>query len=206
MSFVLRAFQNGMDGVYIGGCHLNECHYVTDGNYHALSMVLMTKKLMKLIGLDPDRLRIEWTSAGEGIRFAEIVGEFVESLREIGPLGRAEELDDESLKLRLDAVNKLVPYIRLLERERLRTNFKTQEEYEEFFSSPEVDALFNKAIGDKLAVSQILSLLEEKPLSTADIAQTLQLNPSTVSVQMNHSSRQGLVRYDTRSNCYALAR
>jgi len=59
LSFVLRAFSNGMDGVFIGGCHLNECHYITDGNHHAYSMVQICKKLMQHIGLNPERLRIE---------------------------------------------------------------------------------------------------------------------------------------------------
>ena len=49
LSFVLRAFSKGMDGVFIGGCRLNECNYVTQGNYHALGMVLLCKKIMELI-------------------------------------------------------------------------------------------------------------------------------------------------------------
>ena len=59
LAFVLRAFSNGTDGVFIGGCHLNECHYITHGNYHALSMVQLCKKLMKHMGLNPERIRIE---------------------------------------------------------------------------------------------------------------------------------------------------
>ena len=79
LSFVLRAFQNGMDGVFIGGCHFNECHYITDGNYHALSLVLLCQKLMAHMGLNPERLRLEELSAGEGIRFAEVMNEFIAS-------------------------------------------------------------------------------------------------------------------------------
>jgi len=92
LSFVLRAFRNGMDGVFIGGCHFNECHYITDGNYHALSLVLLCQKLMAHMGLNPERLRLEELSAGEGIRFAEVMNEFAVSLQRLGPLGVGEGL------------------------------------------------------------------------------------------------------------------
>jgi F420-non-reducing hydrogenase iron-sulfur subunit len=65
MAFVLRALSNGMDGVFIGGCRLNECNYVTHGNYHALNMVLLLKRIMERIGLNPERLSIEFMSGAE---------------------------------------------------------------------------------------------------------------------------------------------
>ena len=101
LSFVLRAFSNGTDGVFIGGCHLNECHYITDGNHHAFGMVQLCKKLLECIGVNPERLRIEQMSAGEGIRFAEIMNDFSRKLRELGPLGKAEGIDADRLKFRL---------------------------------------------------------------------------------------------------------
>ena len=66
LAFVLRAFSNGNDGVFIGGCWLGECHYITEGNYDALSMMHLCKKLLEHIGLNPDRLRLEWLSSSEG--------------------------------------------------------------------------------------------------------------------------------------------
>jgi coenzyme F420-reducing hydrogenase delta subunit len=196
LSFVLRAFSNGMDGVFIGGCHLNECHYITDGNHHATSMVQICRKLMELIGLNPGRLRIEEMSAGEGIRFAEIMNDFSARLRELGPLGKGEGIDTEGLRLKLEAVTKLIPYIRLVERERLRVRFNTAQEYEEFYRTEEVNALFKSLIGDKLAVSQILALLRAKPRSTGEISEAMDLTPSEVSKYMNISTRQGLARFD----------
>jgi coenzyme F420-reducing hydrogenase delta subunit len=185
-----------MDGVFIGGCHLNECHYITDGNHHAISMVQICKKLMQLIGLDPERLRIESMSAGEGIHFAEVMNEFSKKLRELGPLGEGEGIDRNGLKLRLQAVNSLVPYIRLVERERLRVRFDTAEEYADFFNSDEVNALFKELIGDKLAINQIMALLRAKPHSTGEIAEVLGLRPTEVSKYMKSSTRQGLARFD----------
>jgi DNA-binding IclR family transcriptional regulator len=77
--------------------------------------------------------------------------------------------------------------------------------YHQFFSSDEFNLLFNELIGDQLAVSQITSLLRERPLSTGEIAESLGLNPSEVSRHMNNSSMHGFVRYDVSRNCYTLA-
>jgi len=205
LAFVLQAFLNGMDGVFIGGCHLAECHYVTEGNYHALSMVRLCKKIMEHMGLNPERLRLEWISAGEGILFAEIMNDFAGMLKDSGPLGKGEGVDETGLKLKLEAAAKLVPYIRLVERERLRVHSKSEEAYNEFFAGEEFNRLFNDLIADKLAISQILLLIGERALSTGEISETLGLNPSEVSRHMEGSSKQGLVRYDVNRKRYALA-
>jgi F420-non-reducing hydrogenase iron-sulfur subunit len=196
LSFVLRAFTNGMDGVFIGGCHLNECHYITDGNHHAFSMVQLCKKLLGCMGLNPDRLRIDQLSAGEGIRFAEIMNEFSKRLHELGPLGKAEGLDRGKLLSRLKAASRLVPYIRLVERERLRIHLNSAEEYERYFQRDEVARLIQELIADKIAISQIMDLLREQPRSTAELSEMLGIAPMELSKYMSHSTRQGLTRFD----------
>jgi F420-non-reducing hydrogenase iron-sulfur subunit len=205
LAFVLRAFSKGMDGVFIGGCHLGECHYVTEGNVHALNMVLLCRKLMKHIGLDPGRLRIEWISAGEGIRFAEIMNDFAGQLEEMGPLGKSEGLDEKTLKLRLEAATNLVPYIRLVERERLRVRFDTEEEARAFFDSDEMSRLFHELIAEKFTLSQIMLLMRERPRPAGEIAGVLGLSPSEVARHLHDSARQGLLRFDADRNCYAPA-
>ena len=202
---IFRAFSTGQDAVFIGGCHLNDCHYVTHGNYDALSMVYIYKKLMERIGLNPERLRLEWVSAGEGIRFASIMNEFSPKIEKLGPLGKGEDIDEKELKFKLEAVTRLIPYIKLVQSERLRVSERTEEAYNNFFTSEEFNKLFDELIGDKLTVSQTLSLLGEKPHSTGEISEILGLNPSEVSRLMNNSSRQGLVRYDVSHKCYTLA-
>jgi len=205
LKFILRAFSNGMDGVFIGGCHLGECNYVTHGNYDALSVVLLCRKIMEHIGLNPERLRLEFMSSSDGIRFAALANDFSRKVKELGPLGTSEGIDENRLKFKLEAVNKLVPYIKLVERERLRVPVKSEEAYNKFFTSDELNRLFNELIVDKLAISQIMLLLREKPLSTGEISENLGLNPSEVSRHMNSSSRQGFVRYDESEKCFALA-
>jgi coenzyme F420-reducing hydrogenase delta subunit len=205
LAHVLRAFSRGADGVFIGACHLNECNYITHGNYHALTMVNICKKIMEHIGLKPERLRIQFMSGAEASLFVESVNDFVKKVKELGPLGKSEGIDEHGLKVKLEAVTKLIPYIRLVERERLRLPAMSEEECHKFFASDELNRLFNETIAEKLAMSEIMLLLREKPLSTGKIAEVLNLTPSEVSRHMNTSSRHGLVRYDVVQKCYALA-
>ena len=205
LSFVLQAFIKGADGVIVGGCWPGECHYITEGNYDALGNIYLSRKLLQHIGVSPERLRIEWISASEGTRFAEVMNDFSAELEELGPLGVGEGIDADTLALRLAAVGKLLPYLKLVERERMRVPVKSEDAYREFYASAESDRLFTSLITDKLAISQILTLLERSPLTTARISELLNLTPSEVARHMGSSARQGLVRYDTEQKCYALA-
>ena len=202
---VLRAFEDGIDGVFIGGCWLGECHYSTEGNYDALSMMHLTRKVLGQIGVNPERLRLNWVSASEGIRYAEVVTDFTKKLTELGPLGKSEGIDEGSLKLKFEAVKKLLPYLKLVEREKLRVRFNTEEEYDAFFSSDAVNGLLRELITDKLAISQITTLLGRTPLSTGEISEILRLDPAETARYLNSSSRQGLVGYDECHKRYALA-
>lgn len=205
LAFVVRAFAQGADGVIIGGCWPGECHYVTEGNYDALANVYLTRKLMGHIGLNPNRVRLEWIAASEGSRFAEVMSDFAEMLRDLGPVGRDEGLDEAEVAARLEAVARLVPFVKLVEREKLRAPEKTEETYNEFYSSDETNRVFDELIADRLTVTRILLALEERPLSTREISEALDLSPSEVSKHMMTSSRQGYVRFDLDEKRYALA-
>jgi coenzyme F420-reducing hydrogenase delta subunit/ferredoxin len=146
LEFILRAFSNGMDGVFIGGCRLNECNYITHGNYHALNLALLCKKIMVHIGLNPDRLRIEFMSAGEGIHFTETVDGFVKTVRELGPLGQGEGMDPDELSGQLKDVTKLVPYIKIAKGEKLASRLDSEDAYDEFFTSDEIDGLLRDVV------------------------------------------------------------
>ena len=205
LEFILRAFSNGQDGVFIGGCKLDECNYITHGNYDALSVTYLCKKIMEHIGLNPERLRIQFMSGADGNLLAEVADDFTKKVKSLGPIGKGEGLDVTGLKIKIEAVRKLVPYIRLVERERMRIPVKSKESYHDFFTSDAFDRLFNELIANKMAMSQIMLLLRERPLSTGGISEMLGLSPSEISRHMNVSSRHGFVRYDESLKCYALA-
>jgi coenzyme F420-reducing hydrogenase delta subunit/Fe-S-cluster-containing hydrogenase component 2 len=146
LGFILRAFLKGIDGVFIGGCNLNECNYVTHGNYDALNMTLLCKKIMEHIGLNPERLRIEFMSAGDGIRLAEVINEFTGKVEDLGPLGKGEGIDEDELRFNLEAVKKLIPYIKVVKREKLAARLRNREEHDGFFTREEIDELFRDVV------------------------------------------------------------
>lgn len=84
-TFVLKAFERGADGIFIGGCHPGDCHY-EEGNYNAMGRIPLLKKLLHQFGIEEDRVRLEWISASEPKKFANTVTEFTEEIKELGPL------------------------------------------------------------------------------------------------------------------------
>ncbi len=82
--FVIDAFENGADGVLIAACHLGDCHYIAQ-NYKTFKRVNLLLKLMDSFGIEKDRLRLEFISAGEGNKFADTITEMVLKLKELGP-------------------------------------------------------------------------------------------------------------------------
>ena len=82
--FVLSAFRWGADGVLIGGCHPGDCHY-QEGNYKALRRFTLLKKLAAEMGIEDERLRLEWISASEADKLKKVVDEMVDDLRRLGP-------------------------------------------------------------------------------------------------------------------------
>jgi len=83
-AFPLKALVSGIDGVLISGCHPGECHYMK-GNYYARRRAVALKRLLKIVGIEPDRVRLDWVSASEGVKFAQVVKEFTETIKAIGP-------------------------------------------------------------------------------------------------------------------------
>jgi F420-non-reducing hydrogenase iron-sulfur subunit len=84
-SFIFHAFAKGADGVMVAGCHPGDCHY-SSGNYKARRRMLLLKKTLPQLGIEPERLKLEWISASEGSKFRNEVNEFVDEVTALGPL------------------------------------------------------------------------------------------------------------------------
>jgi len=82
--YILTAFKKGADGVLVSGCHPGDCHYL-EGNYYARRRITLLKNLLGYVGLEPERFQMSWVSASEGAKFAEIMTDFVEEIRHLGP-------------------------------------------------------------------------------------------------------------------------
>jgi F420-non-reducing hydrogenase iron-sulfur subunit len=84
-SFVLKAFADGADGVFISGCHPGDCHYL-EQNYKTIRRYELLKRVIAGMGIEPERIKLVWASAAEGAIFANQVTAMVESVRQLGPL------------------------------------------------------------------------------------------------------------------------
>jgi F420-non-reducing hydrogenase iron-sulfur subunit len=82
---VLRTLRAGADGVLVMGCHIGDCHY-SRGNHRTSKRIPLLRNLLCYAGINPDRLRLEWVSAAEGPRFVQVTEQFVETIRQLGPL------------------------------------------------------------------------------------------------------------------------
>lgn len=82
--FVIRSLMQGADGVLISGCHTGDCHY-SEGNFYARRRFTILKKLLEYLGIDPRRFQMSWVSASEGEKWARVVKELTEEIKQAGP-------------------------------------------------------------------------------------------------------------------------
>ncbi len=91
--FIIKAFENGADGVLISGCHPGDCHYTT-GNYHARRRWIAFKSLMEFTGIDMQRLHFSWVSASQAIKWVDLINEVTEEVGKLGPFAEYKKLKD----------------------------------------------------------------------------------------------------------------
>jgi F420-non-reducing hydrogenase iron-sulfur subunit len=92
--FIIKAFENGADGVLISGCHPGDCHY-NAGNFHARRRWILFKNLLDFIGIDSSRLHFSWVSASEGKKWVDIVDGVIDAVRIKGPFKQYKQMNKE---------------------------------------------------------------------------------------------------------------
>jgi coenzyme F420-reducing hydrogenase delta subunit/DNA-binding MarR family transcriptional regulator len=192
-TIVLEAFIRGLDGVMILGCHLGDCHYMT-GNYYTERRIKTTKKVLKNIGLSPERLVVDWVSAAEGERFATLVKDSTDRLRKLGPLGSEIDLEPQQLKTCLVAAKAALAQERirwLVGRERELVEDKNV--FGEKVSQEEFDQLMLQTIEKELTKIRILHSVEEDALSAKEIAQRVETTPKDVLRNIVSLESDGLI-------------
>ena len=110
--FIVEAFAKGADGVLIGGCHPNDCHYA-EGNYKCLRRFRLLQRVLKDMGVAEDRLRLEWISAAEGEKVKSVINDMVGKIKVLGPLGmpqRFEDWDREITRLEQSVAQSRAPF------------------------------------------------------------------------------------------------
>ena len=194
--FIFKALLTGIDGVFVLGCHPGDCHYL-EGNYEAEKKFMMVQKFLNMVDFDK-RVRLDWVSASEGKRFAEVVTEFIESIREQGPSPLSGENMDQELFNNLKAMENSVSSDRiraLVGRQRKIT--EVENEYGERLPIDEFNNIFDKAIHDEFVRQRILLSLSSKVLSVKDLAAELKLDPSEILENMLTLKSRGEIDYQS---------
>ena len=96
-TFVLKAFHEGADGVLVCGCHPGDCHY-QEGNYKCLRRFKLLQKYIAQMGIEKERLQLEWISASEGKQFSELVNNMTKTMLTLGPSKIKKSLEVEYIK------------------------------------------------------------------------------------------------------------
>jgi F420-non-reducing hydrogenase iron-sulfur subunit len=189
---ILDTFLYGADGVFIGGCHPGDCHYL-QGNYYAEKKVEMAQRLLKAAGVEPERLRLEWVSASEGKRFAEVIREFTEEIKELGQVKFEKEELEAACRAAADYRLRILA---TKERELLEDGNK----YGEVFTRHEMDRLLEDMVWEEYESKRILLKLK-KPMSVKEIASELNLKPNVVFRRILDLKRHELIEiHEIRDN------
>lgn len=193
---VVETLAKGADGVLIAGCLPGDCHYL-EGNLQAEIRIRMLKKLIAKTGLNPERLRLEWIPASGGVLFAEVVTDFTNRLRSLGPSPVAGDNPDESILERLMAVRDTVADIRLREligKERQVT--EKENVYGERIPLEEFEKRLIGFIDDEFERHRILRHVKNHPFSVRELSERLNLSPERVLRHISVMRRKNLVTVD----------
>src|SRR5512136_317893 len=169
---VLDLFKAGADGVLLGGCHLNDCHYIT-GNFHTEKRVRLMKKLLEDAGIDPTRLRLEWVSASEGEKFSKVVTEFTEQVRKLGP---SKVKKDEIVRAKIAAADDASEAFRLKALVGKEFNLETKGNvYNNKLDKAELERVIDNATKEEFERSMILVLAKSKPRSVKELSKIMEV-------------------------------
>jgi coenzyme F420-reducing hydrogenase delta subunit len=195
-TIIMEMLIQGADGVLVGGCHPGDCHYIK-GNFYTERKINLTKKLLKEAGIDTNRLRLEWISASEGERFSNIIKEFTNNIKELGPSPIAGENPDIERLEAIFAARNAAKDFRLRALVGREINLTTEGNvYEEKLSQERLDELYESILKDEFLRHRILQLTKNRPLSVKDLAKYVNFTPETILKQIVTLKDRGLILVD----------
>lgn len=193
---VLEMFASGADGVIVTGCHPGDCHYVA-GNLYEERKIKMLKKLIALTGLELGRLRLEWVSAAEGQKFAQVVTEFTEQIRKLGPSPVSSEKPNQQIFENLQAAKNAAAgfKLRILVGRELELTEKNNV-YQEKLSQEEFDSMLDEIVEAEFIQHKIHLLTRTKPLPVKVLAEAVEMKPAAVLRQIVDMRRRNMIALD----------
>ena len=193
---ILEMFANGADGVIVTGCHPGDCHYM-EGNLYEERKIKMLKKLLALTGIGSDRLELEWVSASEGQRFAQMVTEFTNQIKKLGPSPVSGKNPNLKVLENLQAAKNAASDFRLrvlVGRERELT--EKNNVYAEKIPQEVVDAGLDSAVEAEFIRHKIHLLTRDRPLPVKALAEATELKPAEVLKQIVAMRRRNMITMD----------
>lgn len=196
--FILKSFLNGADGVLVGGCHLGDCHYVT-GNYYTIGKIKIARKMLKYAGINEKRLRLEWISASEGEKFAQVVKEFTEELMQLGPI-KNDGYNGIALNAAFNASFR--PRIRIIaSKHRMLT--EEGNKYGEFYTNFEFERISDEIVYDEINEEMIKLLLHKKEMTVEEISRETGLEKNVVLLYLMDFIKNGEVSFKEEDGIYS---
>ena len=190
--FVIDGFLKGLDGILVLGCHLGDCHYIS-GNYEAEIKMNMLTKILQFIGFS-ERLRLDWVSASEGNKFAQVVNEFTDHIKKLGP----SPIKDEDI--RDNVIDDLTAIKAALSDKRIRALVAREREittggnvYNEVIPEEEYEEILDQVIHDEYIRHKILVKLKSKAKSVPEISEEISIRPNKVLEHIITLRARGLV-------------
>lgn len=180
-SLIFEALIQGADGLIVMGCHPGDCHYIS-GNLHAERKVNLAKKLLDLTDLENERFRLEWVSAAEGQRFAEVVEDFTEQITALGPSPlKAGDEKSQILVGQLTSARNAVSGFRLRSVvSRINQLVSEGNVYGQKLEEEELERLIDEMINEEYLRHQILYILEKGPTTIEAISDNIGVSPEDV--------------------------
>jgi len=192
--FIFEAFSCGADGVFVGGCHLGECHYQL-GNYDVMLTAALTKKIMTRIGISSERLLLEWASAAEGPMYVQMITEFTNNIKSLGPLGTTDNVDMDALKVKLSAARHSVEDMKLRTGlGNLTKRFRKEGNYSDQNINNMIDEKLAKSINTGIARNEtFIRIQKEGPIAFDELTKKIGVSGTDIEKYVKAFSKKGLV-------------
>ena len=193
---ILKMFAHGADGVFVMGCHPGDCHYL-EGNLYEERKIKMLKKLLSLTGVGVERLRLEWVSAAEGQRFAELVTSFTRQIEQLGPSPVSGKSPNKKILENLKAAENAASSFRLrvlVGREREVT--EKENVYGEKVLQEDFEDLLEQAVEAEFFRHKIHVLTKCTALPIAALAEATELKPPDVLKHIVSMRRRNMITVD----------
>ena len=199
-AMVAGAFNKGLDGLLAVGCYFGDCHYIT-GNHQAKAKMDITQKLLKHVGLNEDRLAFRQCSSGEASVFVDIITEFTEKIRSLGPLGGgSDQLEGAELNKKLETAQAVLASEKIRWVIGKRTPFLEDGNiYGEIFTEHEFNRAIDMIVVEETEVQEILGKLREGAQSVKDLAKALAIPTERVFRYITALKRKDMVALENVS-------